>query len=183
MARFIISNCAICNNPIEHGVKTELANRGSHGIAGTAYVCHACAEAEAKARKTRNKAERGAAMEHELEYRFTIPCEYSLRARAEFANTRSKWLAVDGALKSPKYANMMWQRKLETLDHLIEDGDIVLTGEVSVSVLHGSKVLECTSVAYEGKAEFLGFIRHLVGIHKADIYFAKYGKTFGYENQ
>ena len=176
---FEINACVVCGNPIEGGVLVTQANRRAKGKGGHAYVCHSCAEAEAK-RSARNKAVRGKANEAELEYRLTIHCEYSLEAKAEFV--KSKWLACEGNLKSPKYRNMKWQRKLETLDHLIETGDIVLTRDMAVSVIRDGDVLECTQVAYTGKAEFLDFVRHLVGKHKADIYLAKYGKTFGYEN-
>lgn len=180
--RFVVSNCCVCGRDLANVPATRVtqANRKAQGKGGSAYVCPKCA-AEQVRRSTRNAEVRGAATEAELEYRITIPCEYSLTGKAEFV--KSKWLPCDGALKSPKYRNMMWQRKLETLDKLIASGDIVITGKVYVSVLRGSDTIESERVAYTNKAEFLTFVRELVAEHKAAIYFAKYGKTFGYDKK
>lgn len=175
--RFVISNCCVCGREIEYGVPVTQANRKAHGNGGSAYMCLDCATKESK-RSARNKEVRGASTVTELEYRITIHCDYSLTAKAEF--TKSKWLACEGNLKSPKYKNLMWQRKLETLDRLIETGDIVLTRDVAVSVIRHGNVLECKRVAYTGKSDFLTYMRELVANHKADIYEELYGKDFGY---
>lgn len=172
--------CVSCLNPFDESdmVRVTQANRASHNNEGAAFICKHCAEAKAK-RNARNKAERGAEMVCDLDYRITIPCKYTVQTRAEFC--KAGWLACDGALKSPKLHNFKWQRKLETLDSLIERGEVELTGKMSVSVLRGSDVLECEKVEYLGKAEFLTFVRELVEHHKAEIYLRLYGKTFGYK--
>lgn len=175
---FHVSNCCVCGNEISGGVRVAQANRKAQGKGGAAYVCADCAAKQAK-RSARNKAERGAEMVCNLEYRITIHCEYSLEAKAEFV--KSKWLACEGNLKSPKYKNLKWQRKLETLDHLIESGDIELTRDIAVSVIRDGAVLECRQLAYTGKADFLDYMRDLVEHYKAEKYLELYGKTFGYK--
>lgn len=173
--------CVVCGDPVDFhaAARVSQASRSCESNTGNGLVCDECKGKVAK-RNARNSVKRGAETPVlDFEYRFTIPCEYTLRTKAEFC--KAKWLACDGAIKSPKLHNMMWTRKLETMDKLVASGDMVLTGKVSVSILLGSDVLECEKVEYEGKAEFLAFVRELVEHHKALAYLEAYGKTLGYK--
>lgn len=176
-----VHTCVCCHNDYTERemIRVSLANRASHDNRGTAFICANCA-GDTAPRKARNNSERGAETVTELEYRFTIPATYTAKTRAEFCGKRSGWLACDGAIKSPKYANMKWQRKFETLDKLIERGELELTGDIYVSVIRHGAVLKCTATEYNGKSDFLAFVRKLVDEHKAAIYTEIYGKPFHY---
>ena len=172
--------CVCCENAFDESemVRITKANRASHNNAGTGFICRNCADDTAP-RKARNKTERGAETLAALEYRFTLPCEYTAQARAEFCG-RNGWLACKGAIKSPKLANMKWQRRLETLDALIQRGELAFTSDVYVSVIYDGRVLECVECTYENKDDFLLFVRALVDGYKKAAYTIKCGKPFHY---
>lgn len=173
--------CVVCGHEVDFraAARAEQADRSEQGKRRNALVCDSCASKSAKS-SARNKGKQGAKTPVlDLEYRITMWGEYDLSFKAEFC--KAGWLACDGCVKSKALRNMMWQRKLETLDRAIASGSFVPTREFSLSIIREGHVLEVKQVAYEGKADFLAYIRDLVEPYKAEAYLEAYGKTLGYK--
>ena len=176
-----VHRCVSCGNEVDfwNAERVTVAHRKANGEGGSALVCPTCA-AEMHSKGARNRIERGAENVPQLDYRITFYCDYGMRAKTELCGSRSQWLPCEGAIKSPLLHNMKWQRRLETVDALINEGELEMTAPVSITVLSEGVVLEHEKVPYNGKADFLTVIRDLVEHHKALRYLEVYGNTYGY---